>query len=192
MISQISGNVVSATEQSVIVDVHGVGFSVFVGKVAFEKMHIGDDVLLFTHLVVREDRFELYGFLKEAEKKFFEQLVKVRDVGPKTALAILSLGNLAEVQQAIIHGDVATLTSVPGIGKKTAERIILELKEKVFADSDVPSTKKSEGNRVIEGALVHLGYSSREAKEAVSDMPRDLATDDERLRWVLKKIGGNQ
>jgi Holliday junction DNA helicase RuvA len=192
MISRISGKVVSISEQGVIVDVHGVGFSIFIGKAAFEKIHAGDDVLFFTHLVVREDRFELYGFLREAEKKFFEQLVKVRDVGPKTAVAILSLGNLAEVQQAIIHGDVATLTSVPGIGKKTAERIILELKEKVFAESDAPSTQKSEGNRAIEAALVHLGYSSREAKEAVNDMPRELRTDDERLRWVLKKIGGNQ
>ncbi len=190
MISHVKGTITAKSQASVTLDVNGVGFLVFVSQHNLEHLPEGETATLYTHLVVREDRFELYGFLHENELNFFQLLIKVRDVGPKTALAILSLGNLAEIQSAIIHGDVATLQSVPGIGRKTAERIILELKEKVFASLDDASPQHAKSDGIV-GALENLGYSHREAKEAVNGMPKDLATDDERLRWVLKNIGSS-
>ncbi|PIS41920.1 MAG: Holliday junction branch migration protein RuvA [Candidatus Kerfeldbacteria bacterium CG08_land_8_20_14_0_20_42_7] len=189
MIGQLSGTVVEKENQRLIIDVSGVGFDVFVATTSFDHAQEGQAITLFTHMVVRDDRFELYGFLRKAEKSFFEQLLKVRDVGPKSALAILSLGNLAEVQQSIMNSDTQVLTSIPGIGKKTAERIILELKEKVFATSDGSEKNvRTKDADIIISALQNLGYSSREAKEAVKDLPQDLTNDDQRLRWVLKNI----
>lgn len=187
----IRGKVASVQQSAVVVDVSGVGFLINVGTHALETLHEGSDVLLFTVMIVREDKMELYGFARESEKRFFEQLLKVSAVGPKTALTILSLGNLADVQQAIMHEDVAVLTSVPGVGKKTAERIILELKEKVFADDTTPSGPKAKSDAVV-SALMHLGYSQREAREAVHDLPAALTTDDERVRWVLKQLGSQK
>lgn len=191
MISHVKGIITAKGLASVTLDVNGVGFLVFATQHNLENLKEGEAATLFTHMVVREDRFELYGFLHEHELNFFQLLIKVRDVGPKTALAILSLGNLAEIQSAIIHGDVATLQSVPGIGRKTAERIILELKEKVFASLDDASPQRAKADGVV-GALENLGYSSKEAKEAIRDMPKELTTDDERLRWVLKNIGSRK
>lgn len=191
MISHLKGIITAKGLASVTLDVNGVGYLVFATQHNLESLKEGEAATLFTHMVVREDRFELYGFLHENELNFFQLLIKVRDVGPKTALAILSLGNLAEIQSAIIHGDVATLQSVPGIGRKTAERIILELKEKVFASLDDASPQRAKADGVV-GALENLGYSSKEAKEAIRDMPKELATDDERLRWVLKNIGSRK
>lgn len=191
MISHLKGIITAKGPASVTLDVNGVGYLVFATQHNLESLKESEAATLFTHMVVREDRFELYGFLHENELNFFQLLIKVRDVGPKTALAILSLGNLAEIQSAIIHGDVATLQSVPGIGRKTAERIILELKEKVFASLDDASPQRAKADGVV-GALENLGYSSKEAKEAIRDMPKELATDDERLRWVLKNIGSRK
>ncbi|MFA5031135.1 MAG: Holliday junction branch migration protein RuvA [Patescibacteria group bacterium] len=188
MIGQLSGTVIDKDHQRLILNVGGVGFDVFVATPTFESTNEGDAVTLFTHMVIRDDRFELYGFMRKAEKHFFEQLLKVGDVGPKSALAILSLGNLSEVQQSIINSDTQVLVSIPGIGKKTAERIILELKEKVFAQDTTSHTPKMRDADMIIAALMNLGYSQHEAKAAVQDLPKDLASDDERLRWVLKNI----
>lgn len=188
MIGQLTGTVIDKEQQRLVLNVGGVGFDVFVPNTTMESINENDAVTLYTHMVVRDDRFELYGFMRKAEKHFFEQLLKVRDVGPKSALAILSLGNLSEVQQSIINSDTQVLTSIPGIGKKTAERIILELKEKVFPPEGNSQTPKMRDADMIIAALMNLGYSQREAKDAVKDLPSNLANDDERLRWVLKNI----
>lgn len=191
MIATLRGKIISIQPASVVAEVGGVGFSLNVGTHTLENLHEGNEAFFFTVMIVREDKMELYGFLRESEKRFFEQLLKVSAVGPKTALAILSIGNLAEAQQAIMHEDVAVLTSVPGVGKKTAERIILELKEKIFADDATPSGPKAKSDAVV-SALMHLGYSQREARDAVQDLPATLTTDDERVRWVLKQLGSQR
>jgi len=188
MIGQLTGTVTEKEGQHLVIHVGGVGFNVYVAETTFERARENNPITLFTHMVVRDDRFELYGFLRKAEKSFFEQLLKVRDVGPKSALAILSLGNLAQVQQSIMNSDSQVLISVPGIGKKTAERIILELKEKVFAVDGTPKEPAPPAADVIVAALQNLGYSNKEAKEAVRELPKELENDDERLRWVLKHI----
>lgn len=189
MIGQLTGEVLTKEASKLVLNVGGVGFDIFVSQPATDATHESETVTLFIHMVVRDDRFELYGFLKQAEKYFFEQLIKVRDVGPKSALAILSLGNLAEVQQSIINGDTKVLTSVSGIGKKTAERIILELKEKVFPSEGGTLSVPQQQSGAIVSALTNLGYSAREAKDAIKDMPKELQNDDERLRWVLSHMG---
>lgn len=192
MIAQLEGVVSGKFETSLVVNVQGVGYQVFVANPLLERVREKDQITLFTHLAVHDDRFELFGFERQNELRFFKQLLKVRDVGPKSALSILSIGNLAQVQNAIMQEDADVLMSIPGIGKKTSERIILELKEKVFADGENAGVQGKSHADIIIGALTNLGYSSREAKEATRHMPKDLATDDERLKWVLKQLGNQR
>lgn len=191
MIAQLFGRITAKDDSSFIIMVGGVGYRVLVPKVALDSIVLGDELHIYTHMAVYDDRFELFGFLKESELNFFKQLIKVRDVGPKSALAILSAGNTADIQQAIVDEHTAMLMTIPGVGKKTAERIILELKEKIYIDSSTGKGVKREGADLIVSALINLGYSQKEAQEAIAHMPRDLASDDERLRWVLKNIGTN-
>lgn len=189
MIARLVGITCAKDEQSLTVLVQGVGFRVFAPAHTIAEVVVGVDVTLFTHLAVYDDRLDLFGFVRESELNFFKQLIKVRDVGPKSALAILSAGNMADIQQAIVNEDTALLVTVQGIGKKTAERIILELKEKIFAESPSEKSEHRGGHSAIISALVNLGYSQKEAREAVTDLPHSLSTDDERLRWVLQHIG---
>lgn len=189
MIAQLHGEIISKDGVSLIIMVHGVGFRVLVPASVADVIKVGEATALFTHLAVYDDRFELFGFLKDSELKFFQQLIKVRDVGPKSALAILSVGNMQEIQQAIVNEDAEILMTVQGVGKKTAERIILELKEKMYADTSLEKGEKKQGVKLVVSALMNLGYSQKEAQEAIRDMPKDFESDDERIRWVLRNMG---
>jgi Holliday junction DNA helicase RuvA len=171
-----------------VVDVGGVGYLVAATPTAVRKADGADEVALHTYLHVREDALQLYGFAEVAERELFLQLLSVNGVGPKVALAIVSGSPAAELRRAIALEDAARFQAIPGIGKKTAERIVLELKEKLAAG--VPEAAAPSGGAaphvVARDALVELGWSVVEAEQALADTDPDLAPE-ERVRQALKK-----
>ncbi|HMR06273.1 MAG TPA: Holliday junction branch migration protein RuvA [Polyangiaceae bacterium] len=172
MIGRITGKVVAEEATGLLlVDVHGVGFEVLtpVGSRA-RAASTGELVTLQVHTHVREDAFELFGFATETERRLFRLLIGVPNVGPKLALGTLSALPVEELRTAVAQGDVARLTRVPGIGKKTAERLVLELKDKLereVAVGSAPQPKSGDAERLL-SALTNMGYRAQEAQRAVS------------------------
>ena len=189
MIASLSGKLTGFTDNRVTLDVGGVGFSVFVSTSTLEALRGKKEAILFTHLQVREDAFELYGFLTKEEQGFFEELLKVRDVGPKSALGILSAGSVSAMKQAIVNEDATALIRVSGIGPKTAERIILELKSKLKRESALGGRAVSQGDAAVIDALMNLGYSASEAREAIRHVAAEAKSEDERVKSALKALG---
>ena len=176
MIGRIQGTLIESTPPQVLVDVHGIGYEIDVPMSTFYNLPgLGEKVTLLTHMVVREDAQLLYGFLTTAERDCFRQLLKVTGIGARTALAILSGMSVEMLVQAVAMQEVGLLTKVPGIGKKTAERLILELKDKLgsaIITSGV--TVSSSAIADVIKALVSLGYSEREATMAAKKLPEDV------------------
>lgn len=192
MISLINGKVVGNSGSEVIVMTPGgVGYRVMVSPGASKLCIIGSEVILDTFLVVREDVLELFGFASDSEKKLFKNFVSVSGVGPKTALHLLDLGSVEEIALAIGRGDVEFLTKVSGIGKKTAERIVLELREKMVKEQKTFGTENvvhsSTETDVIEG-LMTLGYSPLQARETVKKLEAVGKTSEQLLREALRII----
>ncbi len=176
MIARIVGKVVEEDAMGhLVVDVRGVGYEVLtpVGTLG-RATHAGDEVTLFTHLNVREDAMDLFGFATEAERRVFRLLIEVPNVGPRTAINVLSALPVAELVGAVRAGDVARLTRVPGIGKKTAERLGLELREKMGQLAPEASPQKAPAPRSPASqllfALTNMGYKSQEAERAVASL----------------------
>ncbi len=176
MIAHLEGTIISRSEKSVVVDVQGVGYEVFTVPIFLERARVGEQVKFFTHHQVREDAAELFGFTKPEELDFFKKLIGVSGIGPKSALTIMSLTTVAELQKSIVEEDPSLLTKVSGIGTKTAERLIVELKNKLtttsLGDSSAGASPEGDG-QVIDG-LVGLGYSVRDAREAVRAVDRTV------------------
>ena len=190
MIFSLRGKITLQTESYVIVEVNGVGYQVFVLP-NFEIDPETEEINLYTHLYVREDILKLYGFLTLEELKLFELLITISGIGPKAAQGILSLANPKNIKMAIAQGDVSILTRVSGIGRKTAERVILELKNKVEIGADElegGGQAASDNIDAIE-ALIGLGYRPAEAQAALKEIPSEIESVEEKIRWVLKKIG---
>jgi Holliday junction DNA helicase RuvA len=189
MISYIKGKVILKSENFIIVSTGNVGYKVFIMS---DLGKIGEDVELFTHLNVREDALVLYGFLEYKELELFELLISISGIGPKAGMGILSLADPETVKIAIAKGDSSILTKVSGIGKKTAERVILELRNK-FSISDVENlgdkTKEIGDYSDAVEALVSLGYSSAEAKKALSNISPEIKDISERIKMALKELG---
>lgn len=184
MIASLTGPVQSRDEKSVVLDVHGVGLRVFVLPRTLEALPPGTTTTLLTHLNVREDALELYGFTTAGELRLFERLLSVSGVGPKVALGVLSAASASDLEAAIERGDSKVLTKVSGVGTKTAERIIVDLRGKL---SDIQTVDDSSLSSVID-ALVSLGYTSREAREAAAGTPAD-ETVEVRVKTALRQIG---
>lgn len=166
-----------------VIDVQGVGFQVAVPTRTLETLAVGQDVTMNTYLHVREDALELYGFATTEELHLFEKLLSVSGVGPKMAMAILSAANVNDIEQAIERGQAGMLTAVSGVGTKTAERIIVDLRGKLNRDEDV------EGDLgAIIGALVSLGYTTREAREVAAKTPANESVEN-RIKSALKQLG---
>jgi Holliday junction DNA helicase RuvA len=172
-----------------VLDVGGVGYVVAATPAALRKADGVAEVTLLTHLNVREDALQLFGFADQGEKELFVHLLSVNGVGPKVALAVVSGSPAAELRRAIVVEDAARFQAIPGIGKKTAERIVLELKEKLAAtDGPVPisATTGTGPHQVARDALVELGYSLLEAEHALASTDPD-APPEERVRQALKQ-----
>lgn len=186
MIASIQGSVAHSSGQHIVVTVQGLGYFVYVPEPL--NYYEGDEVLLHTHLVVREDSLTLYGFPSSAECDVFEVLLKVNGVGPRMALAILSTMTIDSLRAAVQSERAELLTRVPGIGKKTAQKIVFELKDKLAGGLDAgPVYEVSDVNSEVIDALVALGYSIVEAQTALQSLSRDAPeTVEDRVRLALQ------
>jgi Holliday junction DNA helicase RuvA len=185
LIGSLSGKLVAKQPPQVLLEVAGVGYEIDVPMSTFYNLPAtGEPVKLHTHLVVREDAHVLYGFATLEERSAFRKLIRISGVGARTALSVLSGLSVAELAQAVTLQDTARLTKVPGIGKKTAERLLLELKGKILGIESKPA---SAGSNDVLNALVGLGYSEKEALSAVKDLPPGLAVT-EGIRAALKAL----
>ncbi len=188
MIGKVTGKLVERHPPQVIVDVHGIGYEIDVPMSTFYQLPAtGNDVTLYTHLVVREDAHLLYGFASEQERYVFRQLLRISGVGARTALSVLSGLSVSDLYEAVSAQDGARLIKVPGIGKKTAERLLLELKDKL--DVTVIKTAVAGGGYTgdILNALLALGYNDKEAAWAVKQLPGGVAVA-EGIRQALKLL----
>ena len=189
MIGRLSGLLAQKSPPLVLLDVHGVGYEVDVPMSTFYNLPaLGEKVVLLTHFVVREDAQVLFGFLTEPERATFRLLVKISGVGPRTALSILSGLSVDELAQAVTRQDGARLVKVPGIGKKTAERLLLELKGKLGPDLALPAAVPlNDVQGDITQALQALGYSEREAAAALKALPAEVGVS-EGIKLALKAL----
>ncbi len=171
MIGYLTGKIISAKPTQILLDVSGVGYEIRISINTFERLSGKETISLFIHTNVKEDAITLFGFYSEAEKEMFELLISILGVGPKSALGLLSGISIDELKQAIITGNVARLTAVPGIGTKTAERLILELKNKVrdIKEEGIIQTIPSLQKEAV-AALTTLGYNAASAEKAVNKM----------------------
>jgi len=190
MIGRLNGILVEKNPPQLLLDVQGVGYEVDVPMSTFYNLPAtGERVSLFTHLVVREDAHLLFGFGTEQERRAFRQLLKISGVGARTALSVLSGLSVAELAQAVAQQETGRLTKIPGIGKKTAERLLLELKDKLGADvtTAVGVHRPAPAMSDVLNALLSLGYSDKEAVAAVKGLPEGLAVGDG-IRQALKLL----
>jgi len=194
MIGRISGTLVEKNPPSITVDVQGLGYEVDVPMSTFYNLPAtGEKVVLHTHLIVREDGHFLYGFASEGERSAFRQLLKISGIGARTALAVLSGMSVAELAQAVTLQEAGRLTKVPGIGKKTAERLLLELRDrlpKTLATGGAkaePGDAAGEATADIMNALIALGYNEREALSAMKSLPPGVSVSDG-IRQALKLL----
>ena len=189
MIARLNGTLIEKSPPQVIVDCNGVGYEVEVPMSTFYNLpEIGNKIQLLIHFVVREDAQLLYGFGSEQEKSTFKQLLKVNGIGAKSALSILSGVSIDDLVEAVNRQEVGTLTRIPGIGKKTAERLLLELKDKFAVTGSVTTTSlpKSASYDVL-NALIALGYNEREAGTAVKLLPKEVTVSDG-IKQALKSL----
>jgi Holliday junction DNA helicase RuvA len=189
MIGRITGTLAEKSPPQILIDVSGVGYEIDVPMSTFYNLPgLGEHVTLLTHFVVREDAQLLYGFLTHEERATFRELVKISGVGPRTALSILSGLSVADLSQAVSRQEAGRLVKVPGIGKKTAERLLLELKGKLGPDLALPAAAAaSDAQADIAQALVALGYNERDANAALKALPPGVAVS-EGIKLALKAL----
>ena len=187
MIARLRGRPVGRTPDGLVLDVNGVGYLVAATPTVLRRAGAGSEVTVETYLHVREDALQLYGFGDAEERELFVHLLTVSGVGPKVALAVVSGSPAAELRKAIALGDHARFQAIPGIGKKTAERIVLELKEKLgsVAEPGLSAVGHAPGHIVARDALVELGYSVLDAERALAEVDPDLPAE-ERVRLALR------
>ncbi len=186
MIASLRGKVVQKRTDSLVVEMNGVGYKVICPIPVLESAKVGDEIFLNTYTHVREDILALYGFLTADDLALFELLISVSGVGPKAAVNILSAADSEKIRSSIRKQDPGILFSVSGIGKKTAEKIVVELKNKLGATNNLyaPSSETED----LHQALSDLGFKPNEISVAVSNIPDNMATTEEKLKFVLKEI----
>lgn len=183
MIGSLRGTVLEVHAGFCLIEVAGIGHSVRATPGTLSSLKADSEQFLYIHDVVREDSRELFGFLQRTELELFQQLLGVNGVGPKVALTILSVGSGESVRRAIMQGDIAILTSVPGVGKKTAQKIILDLKGQLVEEEGVQA-----GDGEVIDALVGLGYPLHTARETVKHIPDSIVDVSARVREALKYL----
>jgi len=188
MIWRLRGTPVDRTPDGLVLDVGGVGYGLAATPSALRKAQAGREVVVETYLHVREDALQLYGFGEAAERELFVHLLGVGGIGPKVALAVVSSGSAGDLRKAIVLGDAARFQAIPGIGKKTAERIVLELQEKLGSEDVVlhpASAPATSGHVTARDALVELGFTLTEAEQALAQVDPELPAE-ERVRLALR------
>ncbi|MES2953770.1 MAG: Holliday junction branch migration protein RuvA [Patescibacteria group bacterium] len=190
MIGMLEGSIWHTTDRAVTLGVGGVGYIIYVTEdTLFELSTWGErPIRLFTHLAVREDALELFGFRAEKELQLFQMMISISGIGPRKALAILSLAPTATLTKAIANGDTGYLTKVSGVGRKNAEKIVIELREKMTGFFDGSGGDLQEEADVI-AAIQALGYSASEARNALKDIPVDIVGAGNRVKAALRSIG---
>lgn len=191
MIAHLQGTIAEKFANSVIIDVHGVGYEVALTAPDFDKLYLNDEIKLYTYHHVREQSEELFGFTSLEGKKIFELLITVQGIGPKNAMSVLSLASYEEVRNTIANADAAYLTKANGVGKKAAERIIVDLREKVglptyYGRKSDPETQTIAANDEALEALMALGFQLADATKALEGVDQSLSVE-ERIREALKK-----
>jgi len=190
MISHITGEVILKNDKFVIIDVSGVGYKVYISIDSIRKIGSkGEKVNLWTYLSVKENALDLYGFIDYAEVDLFEMLIGISGVGPKSALGIMGVAPLDTLKTAIASGDTSYLTKVSGIGKKNAEKIILELRDKLGALESESNTGVFSADTDVIDALQALGYSATEAREALKEVPQETTGASKKITEALKHLG---
>lgn len=191
MIAHLLGKITEKYDNSVIVDVHGVGYELMLSTPDFEAANLDAEVKYYTYHAVRENSEELYGFTSLAAKKMFQLLISVQGIGPKAAIAILSLGSAEDVRNAIANADSAYVAKASGVGKKSAERVIVDLRDKVGipshvgASTPIPKPQSDAPDEALD-ALIALGFSLKEATTALAEIDPSLDTST-RVREALQK-----
>ena len=193
MIGSLIGLIKEKTPSSILLEVNGIGYEIAVPlSTSFQLPNVGESAYLLTHLVVREDQHSLYGFATDEERKLFRALIKISGVGAKLAITILSGTNVNGFIQSVANEDIDALVHLPGIGKKTAERLIVEMKDKVSEiSSDENSLSESNENSAVAeaiNALVNLGYKTKDAKTILDKIESEGLTVEELIRQALKSL----
>ncbi|NMC51409.1 Holliday junction branch migration protein RuvA [Candidatus Kuenenbacteria bacterium] len=189
MISYLKGSILSKNSKSLVLLVGNIGYQIFAPTTLLQKAQINSELELYTHLRHSEDAMSLFGFETQEELRFFEILITISGVGPKTALGVLEVAKLSDIKKAILRDDPAILYKVSGIGKKTAERIVVELKNKLDV---LPATEKelnlSDTDTETFDALISLGYNERDVREALKKIPPDIIRMEDKLKNAFKYL----
>ena len=191
MISFLSGKILNKGQNYAIIKVGNIGYQVFINSTMLADLDIGQEVEIYTHQYVREDALDLYGFKSVKELEMFELLLSISGIGPKSALGVLAIASVADIKESISRGDSALLTKVSGIGRKTAERVVLELREKIgnlkLETGNLKSGTGSASGDEID-ALMALGYSMTQARDALRAVDVKIKDSGERIKQALRKM----
>ena len=193
MISRALGTVAQVGVDDVVVVYGGLGFKVFIVPPLASELHKGDEIELYTHLIVREDALTLYGFKTEEERKVFEILMSVTGIGPRIGLAALSVFSPNDLRRAVVDQDAATLSRIPGVGKKVASRMLVELGDKLGLPAQLPEASAPSAGVVeaeVKAALIGLGWNETKAESVLSELGGNGLNASDLLRAALMKLGG--
>jgi len=185
MIGHIEGKVIFKGEKYAVLDVGGIGYKIYAGADTLKKLG-SEKTSFWTHLHVKEDALDLYGFSNQSELEFFELLISISGIGPRSALGILAVAPVDTIKRAVGSGDTTYLTKVSGVGRKTAEKVVLELKDKMGFGKNGVSNEEFKDDADLVEALVALGYSQRDAREMIQKIPKDTKGRENRLKAALK------
>lgn len=192
MISYIQGTVSKIDEELIIVETNNIGYGIFTSLNTIDSINLNEEIKVHTHLYVREDKINLFGFLTEEELDMFEKLIKISGVGPKAAIAILSISKVKTLKREIANENINYLKKASGIGKKTAGKIVLELKDKmdvIFEDDDGVEMDSSISGSFVENALIQLGFNKMEIRKALSKIKSEGKQEEEIIKEALKIMG---
>ena len=188
MIASVHGKISHIDLKYIVLEANNIGYKIFMSTDSLETIQIGKELTVLTHLIVRENIMDLYGFLTERERSFFELLISVSGIGPKGAMNILSTVSIDTLVNAIKTGSVALLTKVSGIGKKTADKIALELRDKIDSLVDKDSNTNLSSDMDAIEALKMLGYSAEEARESLKKIDKNIADTGDKVKAALKVL----
>lgn len=193
MIAYLNGKIIDKRSNYLILEVNHIGYRIFISPIFSAQIKNGQNISIYTHQYVRQDTLSLYGFRSIEELELFEMLLSITGIGPKSALAALSVASITDIKKSIAKGDPVLLTKVSGIGRKTAERIVLELREKIkqigLKREEADSDYLSRSDEI--DALMALGYSINQARTALDQVDDKIKDSSERIRQALKKLGNN-